>query len=183
MAIFLSLWRSVEISGIAANTFPSKPDSLFEEDYSSQKFSILLPQFLETVVISWPSTFTFSQTAASIFLRKSKSSPFRTLRTSSWHFDPTALSFGGSFKVFQGSRCFFPNFPQLSPFLQLLKPLFCMLMFVTHAGALKQRKSIVDAPYCQFATYCRCRLMPRFGPSKRFDFRSCFALSLLRAWG
>jgi hypothetical protein len=75
MAIFLSLWRSVEISGIAANTFPSKPDSLFEEDYSSQKFSILLPQFLETVVISWPSTFTFSQTAASIFLRKSKSIP------------------------------------------------------------------------------------------------------------
>lgn len=181
MAIFLSLWRSVEISGIAANTFPSKPDSLFEEDYSSQKFSILLPQFLETVVISWPSTFTFSQTAASIFLRKSKSIPDTAdIFVALWS---NGSEFWGVIQGISRFKMFFPNFPQLSPFLQLLKPLFCMLMFVTHAGALKQRKSIVDAPYCQFATYCRCRLMPRFGPSKRFDFRSCFALSLLRAWG
>ena len=174
----------MEISGIAANTFPLKPDSLFEEDYSSQKFSMLLPQFLETVVISWPSTFTFSQTAASITLSFPQEEQVHSghcghLRGTLIQHDPTTLRFGGSFKVFQGSRCFFSPLPQLSPFLQLLKPLFCMLMFVTHAG-LKQRKSIVDAP-CQFATHCRCRLMPRLGPSKRFDFRSCFALSLLRA--
>lgn len=106
----------MEISGIAANTFPLKPDSLFEEDYSSQKFSILLPQFLETVVISWPSTFTFSQTAASItsiFLRKSKSIPDTAdIFVAPWSND---FEFWGSFKVFQGSRCLgfspFPNFP------------------------------------------------------------------------
>lgn len=142
----------MEISGIAANTFPLKPDSLFEENYSSQKFSILLPQFLETVVISWPCTFTFSQTAASIF-RKSKSIP----DTADIFVAPgsNGSEFWGSFKVFQGSRCFFspfPNFPQLSPTFPFPTTFETTVLYV----------DVCHSCRCAEAAEinCRCTLLP-----------------------